>query len=83
MDPIRLVLAGGCKQALGGSPHGCQKCIIHGELQEEIYMQKPEGFQEDPSLLCKLKKSLYGLKQAPRAWYAKMDKFMLLLGLVR
>ena len=28
-------------------------------------MQQPEGFQEDPSLVCRLKKSLYGLKQAP------------------
>ena len=46
-------------------------------------MQKLEGFQVDPSLVCRLKNPLYGLKQSPRAWYAKMDNFMLSLGFVR
>ena len=55
--------------------------FLHGE--EEMYMQKPKGFIEDPSLVYRLKKSLYGLKQAPSAWYAKMDNFLLSLGFVR
>ena len=49
--------------------------FLHGDLKEEIYMQQPEGFVTNPSLVCRLKKSLYGLKQAPRAWYAKIDGF--------
>ena len=32
--------------------------FLHGELYEEIYMQQPEGFQEDPSLVCRLDASL-------------------------
>jgi hypothetical protein len=52
--------------------------FLHGDLQEEIYMEQPPGYvQNDSSLVCFLKKSLYGLKQAPRAWYAKMDNFLL------
>lgn len=31
---------------------------------------------QDPSLVCKLRRSLYGLKQAPRDWYEKMDSFL-------
>ena len=54
--------------------------FIHGDLQEEIYMQQPEGFIHDPSLVCRLRKSFYGLKQDPRAWYANMDNFLLSLG---
>ena len=60
-----------------------KSAYIHGEIQEDIYMHQPKGFQEDHSLVCRLKKSLYGLKQAPRAWYAKMDNFLISLGFVR
>jgi ATP-binding cassette subfamily B (MDR/TAP) protein 1 len=38
--------------------------FLHGELEEDIYMEQPEGFiiprKED--LICKLQKSFYGLK---------------------
>jgi hypothetical protein len=52
--------------------------FLHGDFQEEIYMEQPSGYvQNDYSLVCFLKKSLYGLKQAPQAWYSKMDIFLL------
>ena len=57
--------------------------FLHGEIKQDIYMQKTKGFSEDNSLVCSLNKSLYGLKQAPRAWYAKMDNFLLSLGFER
>lgn len=53
--------------------------FLNGDLEEEIYMEQPEGFvapgQENK--VCKLVKSLYGLKQAPKQWHQKFDQAML------
>ena len=40
--------------------------FLHGELDEEIYMEQPEGTKElgKEDWICHLNKSLYGLHQA-------------------
>jgi len=59
--------------------------FLHGELEEDIYMNQPEGFviPGKENLVCRLKKSLYGLKQSPRQWYKRFDTFMLSHGFKR
>ncbi|RVW97586.1 Retrovirus-related Pol polyprotein from transposon TNT 1-94 [Vitis vinifera] len=59
--------------------------FLHGELEEEIFMQQPKGFivKGKENQVCLLKRSLYGLKQSPRQWYKRFDKFMTSVGYSR
>jgi hypothetical protein len=42
--------------------------FLHGDLEEEIYMDQSDGFivPGKENFVCMLKKSLYGLNQSPR-----------------
>jgi hypothetical protein len=51
------------------------------ELEEEVYMELPEGYRDGKEhLVCKLKKALYGLKQGPRNWWLLISKFLSSMG---
>jgi len=55
--------------------------FLYGEIQEDIYMRLPGGFEEEESKICKLKKALYGLKQAGRQWYRTLEGRLQKLGM--
>ena len=58
--------------------------FLHGDLEETIYMDQPEGIKPGTeNLVCLLKKSLYGLRQSPRQWYKRFDEFMLGIKFIR
>jgi hypothetical protein len=78
MSSIRVVLSFAAKMNLEIEQLDVKTTFLHGDLEEEIYMEQPEGFSAKGKehLVCRLKKSLYGLKQAPRLWYKKFDSFM-------
>ena len=52
------------------------------ELEEEIYIEQPEGFvvPGKEKKVCKLIKSLYGIKQEPKQWNVKFNQTMLSIG---
>jgi hypothetical protein len=83
MDSIRLALSIAATKGWEVHHMDVKNAFLHDDLSEEIYMEQPQGFMQDSSLVCRLKKSLYGLKQTPRAWYAKMDSYLLSQNFVR
>ena len=82
LDTIRLVLAVAAQKGWKVFQLDVKSAFLHGVLQEEIYVEQPEGFvvqgKEDKVYL--LKKALYGLKQAPRAWYSRINDHLLNIG---
>ena len=58
--------------------------FLNGELEEEIYMDQPDGFVANgqEGKVCKLLKPLYGLKQAPTQWHEKFDRTLTSVGFV-
>ncbi|KAJ8492114.1 hypothetical protein OPV22_013835 [Ensete ventricosum] len=79
MSSIRVALGIAANLDLEIEQLDVKRTFLHGDLEEKIYMEQPEGFKVKckENLVCKLKKSLYGLKLAPRQWYKKFDSFMI------
>jgi hypothetical protein len=78
MTSIRTILSLVAVEDLHLEQLDVKTTFLHGDLEEEIYMQQPQGHEVNgkDNLVCRLKKSLYGLKKAPRQWYLKFFRFM-------
>jgi hypothetical protein len=70
---IRLVLSIIAKQDLELFQMDVKTTFLNGELDEEIYIAQPVGFevQGHERKVCCLKRSIYGLKQSSRQWYLR------------
>ena len=56
--------------------------FLNSDLEEEIYMEQPEGFivPRQEKKVCKLVKSLYDLKQTSKQWHEKFNNTMITNG---
>ena len=79
INSIRMVLAIAALKDLEVHQMDVKTAFLNGDLNEEIYMEQPEGFSApgQEMKVCRLVKSLYGLKQAPKQWHEKFDNIML------
>lgn len=55
-----------------------KKTFLHGDLEEEMYIDPLPGFENmfEKGKVYKLKSSLYELKQSPRAWFDRFSRFI-------
>ena len=79
MCSIRVILGVSASMNLELEQLDVKTAFLHGDLDEEIFMEQLEGFKPKgkENMVWKLKTSLYGLKKAPRQRYKKFDSFMM------
>lgn len=77
---LRALLAHVASEDLELHQLDIKTAFLNGELEEEVYINQPPGYVEDPGAVCHLRRALYGLRQAPRTWHKRLDKELALLG---
>jgi hypothetical protein len=84
LTTIRVLLSLAASHGLFVHQMDVKTTFLNGELEEEIYMDQPDGFiaKGQEGKMCKLLKSLYGLKQAPKQWHEKFDKTLTSAGFI-
>jgi hypothetical protein len=80
---IRVLMAIAAKRGLNVHQLDVTTAFLHGELEEEIFIAQPEGFEDGTNRVCRLLKSLYGLKQAPKNWNRTLDQKLKSFGLIQ
>jgi hypothetical protein len=72
---IRVLIALACSHALHIHQMDVKTAFLYGELDEEIYMEQPDGYKVhgQENKVCRLIKYLYGLKEAPKQWHEKFN----------
>lgn len=70
MNTVRLILSLAANYGWELQQFDVKNAFLHGELEEEIYMEVPLGYCKylAANSICMLKKALYGLKQSPRGY---------------
>jgi hypothetical protein len=62
-DTIRTLLAVAASKGMKLKLFDVKTAFLYGELEEEVYLEQPEGFDNGSGLVCRL-----NLNQAPRCW---------------
>jgi hypothetical protein len=84
-DSLRAILAVIASRDLEITLLDVKTAFLYGKLNEEIFMEQPEGFAVEgkEDWVCLLQQCIYGPKQAPRVWNDKFNQFILKFGLTR
>ena len=81
-ETVRLILAMAALEDWYITGVDVRNAYLYGKLDEEIYMEQPEGFVVPGSehKVLRLLRALYGLKQAGLAWWRALKASMVKLG---
>ncbi|KAJ8472455.1 hypothetical protein ONZ45_g16643 [Pleurotus djamor] len=84
-ETFRMILALAAVEGWHLEGLDVKTAFLYGKLDEEIYMEQPEGFhaQDKKDFVFRLWRALYGLKQAALSWWKELSKSMEQLGFKR
>ncbi|EJF55486.1 hypothetical protein DICSQDRAFT_25697, partial [Dichomitus squalens LYAD-421 SS1] len=75
-DSVRVLAAIGTVRDMEMSQFDVVGAYLNAELDEEIYMRQPPGYNDKHSKVLRLQKALYGLKQGGRKWNEHFNRIM-------
>ena len=77
MNTLRTILSLAVAGDLGVQQINIRTACLNAEVEEEVYMEQPEGYVQKSNLVCRLLKAIYELKQASRAWFNRLSKYLI------
>ena len=83
LETLRLLLALAVQKDWEVCQIDVKTAYLYGDLDEEVYMEPPEGYPVEDGEVFRLKKAIYGLRQAGRQWYRKLKETMAKFGLTQ
>jgi len=82
-DSLRIITAISVQRGYTIQQIDINSAYLNADLEEDIYMEIPEGHLNHGKGFWKLKKALYGLKQAGKAWNEKLNDELIKLNFKR
>ena len=76
-EAIRMILSFGVSEKMLITCYDVKTAFLNAEIDEDVYMYIPPGFQQSSTKVFKLLKALYGLKQSPRLWNQLLTMILL------
>lgn len=80
IETIRTIFGIATTKNLAWVKFDITTAFLNGKIEDNVYIEPPQGLDIDKSKCLKLNKALYGLKQAPRAWSSKFTQALKSIG---
>lgn len=66
MQTFKILLSYCCQEGLIIEQMDVQTAFLNGEINSDVYIHQPKGYDDKSGRVCKLENALYGLKESPR-----------------
>ena len=80
-EVIRYILRIALRENLVSYQCDVKVAFLNSDIDVPLYMDQPEGFEENNDLVCFLIRAIYGARQSPRCFYKRMKTILSNLGL--